>query len=51
MWIVPHFDTEALRQSMHHVMHIFGQTDTEVMMVVDRSGIQRAKQLASTRAH
>jgi DDE domain/DDE superfamily endonuclease len=49
--IVPHFDPAALRQSMHHVMPIFGQTDTEGMMVVDRSGIQRAKQLASTLAH
>ena len=49
--IVPHFDTEALRQYLHQVMHIFGQTDKEVIMVVDRSGIHRAKKLASTLAH
>jgi len=49
--IVPHFDTEALRQYIHQVMHIFGKTDTEVIMVVDRSGIHRAKKLASTLAH
>jgi hypothetical protein len=49
--IVPHCDTEALRQYIHQVMHIFGKTDKEVMMVVDRSGIHRAKKLASTLAH
>ena len=49
--IVPHFDTEALRQYIHQVMPIFGKTDKEVVMVVDRSGIHRAKKLASTLAH
>jgi len=49
--IVPHFDTDALRQYMHQVMHIFGKTDKEVVMVVERSGIHRAKKLASTLAH
>src|SRR5438132_1465913 len=49
--IVPYFDTEALRQYIHQIMHIFGKTDKEVMMVVDRSGIHRAKKLASTVAH
>jgi DDE superfamily endonuclease len=49
--IVPHFDTEALRQYRHQVMHIFGQTDPEVVMGVDRSGSQRAKKLASPLAH
>ena len=49
--IVPHFDTEALRQYLHQVMHIFGKTDKDVVMVVDRSGIHRAKKLASTLAH
>jgi transposase len=49
--IVPHFDTDALRQYLHQVMHIFGKTDKEVIMVVDRSGIHRAKKLASTLAH
>jgi hypothetical protein len=32
-------------------MHIFGKTDKDVVMVVDRSGIHRAKKLASTLAH
>ena len=49
--IVPHFDTEALRQYLHQVMHIFGKTDQAVVMVADRSGIHRAKKLASTLAH
>jgi hypothetical protein len=37
--IVPHFDTEALRQYIHPVMHIFSKTGTEVILVVDRSGV------------
>src|SRR5262249_18892072 len=41
----------ALRQYLHQVTHIFGKTDKEVVMVVDRSGIHRAKKLASTLAH
>jgi DDE superfamily endonuclease len=49
--VVPHFATEALRQYLPQVMHIFGKTDKEVMMVVDRRGIHRAKKLASTLAH
>jgi transposase len=49
--IVPHFDTEALRQYMHQIMRIFGKTEQEVVMVVDRSGIHRAHKLASTLAH
>jgi hypothetical protein len=49
--IVPHFDTEALRQYIHQGMHIFGKTDKEVIMVVARSGIHRAKKLAATLAH
>jgi adenine/guanine phosphoribosyltransferase-like PRPP-binding protein len=49
--IVPHFDTETLRHSLHHVMPIFGKTDKDVVMVVDRSGIHRAQKLASTLAH
>src|SRR5262245_45590643 len=32
-------------------MHVFGTTDKEVMTVVDRSGIHRAKKVASTLAH
>ena len=38
--------TEALRQYIHQVMAIFGKTDKEVVMVVDRSGIHRAHKLA-----
>jgi transposase len=49
--IVPHFDTEAWRQYIPQVMHLFGKTDQEVIMVVERSGIHRAKKLASTLAH
>jgi transposase len=49
--IVPHFDAQELRQYMHQVMGVFGKTGKEVVMVVDRSGIHRAKKLASTLAH
>jgi transposase len=49
--IVPHFDTEGLRQYIHQVMALFGHTGKEVVMVADRSGIHRAKKLASTLAH
>ena len=49
--VVPHFDTEGLRQYIHQVMALFGHTGKEVVMVVDRSGIHRAKKLASTLAH
>ncbi len=48
--IVPHFDAQELRQYLHQVMHVFGKTGTEVVMVVDRSGIHRARNLASTLA-
>ena len=40
--IVPHFDAQELRQYMHQVMAVFSTTGTEVVMVVDRSGIHRA---------
>jgi hypothetical protein len=49
--VVPHFDTEGLRQYIHQVMALFGHTGKEVVMVADRSGIHRAKKLASTLAH
>ena len=49
--IVPHFDAQELRQYLHQIMAIFGKTGKEVVMVVDRSGIHRAKKLASTLAH
>jgi transposase len=49
--VVPHFDTEGLRHYIHQVMALFGHTGKEVVMVADRSGIHRAKKLASTLAH
>jgi transposase len=49
--IVPHFDTEGLRQYLHQVMALFGHTGKEVVMVADRSGIHRAHKLASTLTH
>jgi len=49
--IVPHFATEAFRHYIHQVMALFGHTGKEVVMVADRSGIHRAKKLASTLAH
>lgn len=49
--VVPHFETEGFRQYIHHVMALFGSTGKPVVMVVDRSGIHRAKKLASTLAH
>ncbi len=50
--IVPHFDVHACRQYIHQVMAIFGQTGKEVvMMVADRSGIQRVGKLATTLKH
>jgi transposase len=49
--IVPHFDAHEFRQYIHHVMSIFGPTETKVVMVVDRSGIHRARNLASPLEH
>jgi hypothetical protein len=49
--IVPHFDANEFRQYIHQVMHIFGPTGKKVVMVVDRSGIHRARKLASTLEH
>jgi transposase len=49
--IVPHFDALELRQYLHQIMHVFGNTGKEVVMVVDRSGIHRAKKLATTLTH
>ena len=49
--IVPHFETEGLRQDIHQVMALFRHTGKEVVMVADRSGIHRAKKLASTLTH
>ena len=49
--VVPQFDTEGFRQYIHQIMARFGPTGKEVVMVVDRSGIHRARKLASTLAH
>lgn len=49
--IVPHFDANAFRQYIHQIMSIFGPTEKKVVMVVDRSGIHRARKLASTLNH
>jgi len=49
--IVPQCDPEGFRHSLQQVMALFGHTGTEVVMVVDRSGIHRAHQLASTLTH
>ena len=49
--IVPHFEAYDFRQYLHQAMRIFGHTKKKVVMVVDRSGIHRAKKLAPTLAH
>src|SRR5215510_3986101 len=49
--IVPHFDTQDLRQYLHQIMATFSTTGKDVMMVVDRSGIHRAHKLATTFDH
>jgi hypothetical protein len=49
--IVPHFEAQELRQSIHQVMAVFRTTGKEVVMVVDRSGIQRAHTLDATLDH
>ena len=49
--IVPHFDAQALRHYLHHVMATFRKTEQEGVMVVDRSGIPRAHKLDATLDH
>ena len=49
--IVPHFDANEFRQYIHQVMHIFGPMGKKVVMVVDRSGMHRARKLAPTLEH
>jgi hypothetical protein len=49
--LVPQFDAEGFRHSIHHVMATCGLTGKAVVMVVDRSGIHQAHTLASTLAH
>ena len=46
-----HFDAQELRQYLHQVMATFHKTATEVVMVVDRSGIHRAHKLDATLDH
>ena len=48
---MPHFDTQELRHYLHQVMATFRKTGTEVVMVVDRSGIHRAHKLDATLEH
>jgi DDE superfamily endonuclease len=43
--IVPHCDAQELRQSIHQVRAPCSKTGKEVVMVVERSGIQRAHKL------
>jgi DDE superfamily endonuclease len=49
--MVPHFDAQELRQSLHQVMATFRKTGQDVVMVVDRSGIPRAHKLDTTFDH
>jgi hypothetical protein len=51
--VVPHFDTYEFRQFLHQLMHTFGKhaPSRPVVLVVDRSGIHRAKALQSTFTH
>jgi hypothetical protein len=49
--IVPHCEAQELRHYLHQVMPVFGKTGTEVVMVVDRSGIHRAPKLDATLDH
>ena len=49
--IVPHFDAQEFRQYLHQVMATFRKAKTEVVMVVDRSGIHRAHKLGTTLDH
>jgi hypothetical protein len=49
--IVPHFDAQEWRQYLHQVMATFSKTGKDVVMVVDRSGIQRAHKLDTTFDH
>ena len=49
--VVPQFDTEGLRQYIHHIRALLGQSGKEVVMVVDRRGIHRAHKRASTLPH
>jgi hypothetical protein len=49
--IGPPCDAQERRQYIHHVLATFRTTGTEVVRVVERSGIPRAHKLAATREH
>ena len=49
--IVPPFDAQEWRQYLHQVMATFQETGKEGVMVVERSGIQRAHKLNATLDH
>jgi hypothetical protein len=49
--IVPHFDAQELRPYLHQVMATCSTTGTEVVMVVDRSGMHRAPKLDAPLEH
>ena len=49
--MVPHCDANEFRPYSHQVMPLFGATKQKVVMVVDRSGMHRARKLASTLDH
>ncbi len=48
---VPHFEAQELRQYIHQVRATCRKTDTEVVLVVDRSGLHRAHKRDSTFDH
>jgi DDE superfamily endonuclease len=49
--IVPHCEAQELRQYLHQIMATCSKTGTDVVMVVDRSGVHRAHKLDTTFAH
>src|SRR5262249_37843475 len=49
--IVPHFDAQEFSQYLHQVMHVFGKTGKEVVMVVDRIGVHGAHKRDTSRDH
>jgi hypothetical protein len=49
--IVPHFDAQELRPYLHQVLATFRKTGKEGVLVVARSGMQRAHKLDATLDH
>ena len=49
--IVPHVDAQEVRPCLPHVMATFSTIGTDVVMVVDRSGIHRAHKRDTTFDH